>query len=452
MYDSDIKTQIKIRKNKIKKLYQAIINTGYWKENESVELNYNNILSDLYSINNLINNTFEIFSDDTLSDDEQAEKLLNLRDNNNNNVVNNLENAKKIIESYKIPLMLFFNKIKTKRKKNKTEIVNLKIHHGGATTNKRAELDIDDILKNIERVTLEKSKKFNESIRNDPEKLAAAISEIPEGMIQNDDAAINRIETITDWIFHPLWKLENIPIWGSLIAAPVDLVDTILNNCILIVETVYPIISIALSFAGTAGMSAAVAAVPIIGPVLAGSAWEVIVQPFLDWLIPNFLKIIAFFINIWRRDLPQAYVNALDFIPFMENTMHVLAGYLIKINKYIDMVYPITTSIRTYTEFSSNLALTLITNPSAFTDVDKFYTDVIKPNKTKIPIIKDLPEKILNNDDMILSIFYETIHSLTKCVRSAVNSQNITSCIEDFKLENLKNKVTDKIRDIVPEK
>jgi len=116
------------------------------------------------------------------------------------------------------------------------------------------------------------------------------------------------------------------------------------------------------------------------------------------------------------------------------------------------MVYPITTSIRTYTEFSSNLALTLITNPSAFTDVDKFYTDVIKPNKTKIPIIKDLPEKILNNDDMILSIFYETIHSLTKCVRSAVNSQNITSCIEDFKLENLKNKVTDKIRDIVPEK
>ena len=448
----DLDSQLNSRKNKIRKLYQAIINTGYWKDNESVELNYNHILSDLYSINTLVNNTAEILSDDTMSNQEGGTKLLKLRDNNGNKIVKNRESADKIISRHKIPLTLFFNKIRDQRVTKKKQIIELKILTGGSTQNKRAELDIDDILKNIERVTLEKSKKFSEKIRNNPEILKDVISKIPEGMMMDDDAAINRIETITDWVFHPLWKLESIPMWGSLIAVPVDLVDSILNNCILIVEMVYPIISIIMSFVGTAGVSAIVAPVPIVGPVLAGSGWEVIVQPFLDWLIPNFLKIIAFFINVWRRDLPQAYVNALDFIPFMENTMHVLVGYLIKINKYINMVYPVTNSIRSYTEFSANLALTLITNPNAFTDVDKFYIDVIKPNKKKIPIIKDLPQALLDKDEVILSIFYETMHDLTKCVRSAINSQNISSCISDFKIENIKNNVTEKLKALASNK
>tara|TARA_B110000211_G_C13968564_1_gene503889 strand:- start:699 stop:1109 length:411 start_codon:yes stop_codon:yes gene_type:complete len=136
----------------------------------------------------------------------------------------------------------------------------------------------------------------------------------------------------------------------------------------------------------------------------------------------------------------------------MENTMHVLVGYLIKINKYINMVYPVTNSIRSYTEFSANLALTLITNPNAFTDVDKFYIDVIKPNKKKIPIIKDLPQALLDKDEVILSIFYETMHDLTKCVRSAINSQNISSCISDFKIENIKNNVTEKLKALASNK
>jgi len=448
----DLDKQILNRKKKIVKLYQAILDSGYWTGDETVELNHNHILSDLYSINTLINNTFEIFNNESISDEEKAHMLLKLKDSNGNKIIPNLDSARNIIERYKTPLVLFFNKIKNRQQEHRDETMRFKIQNGGGSKSKRAEVDIDNILENIERVTLEKSKKFKASIQSDADNLKKAISNIPEEMLNDDDAAINRIETITDWVFHPLWKLENIPIWGSLIAVPIDFVDSMLNNCILIVEMVYPIISILLSFVGTAGASAIVAPIPIVGPVLAGSSWEVIVQPFLDWLIPNFFKIISFFVNIWRRDLPSAYVNALDFIPFMENTMHVLAGYLIKLNKYINMVYPVTNSIRLYTEFTSNLALTLITNPNAFMDVDKFYIDVIKPNKMKIPIIKDLPKKLLEKDDVILSIFYETIHELTKCVRAAVNSQNISSCVEEFQIVNFKNKVMEKVKALVSDK
>ena len=450
----DLKSQLKSRKNKIKRLAQGIINTGVWKDDEPIELNYNNILTDLYAINTLINYTFEIFKDTTTSNEEKANKLLKLRDNNNNKIITNFDDALRIVLNNKEPLMSFYNERKTRQKEITSEVIKNKIQLGGAVKNSgKAELDIDDILKNIERVALDKSKKFSSNIASDPNYLADIVSEIPDEMINNDvNNTVSKLETVTDWIFHPLWKLENTPIWGSIIEVPIDMVDALLNNCILIVETVYPLISIILSFVGTAGISSAVAIIPIIGPVLGGSAWEVVVQPFLDWLIPNFLKIIAFFINVWRRDLPSAYINALDFIPFMENTMHVFAGYLIKINKYINIVYPITNTVRSYTEFSTNLALVLLKNPGAFTDIDKFYIDIIKPNKTKIPIMKDLPKELLDKDDVILSIFYEIIHDLTKCARKAIDSGDMSSCIEDFKLENIRNKVTERVKQILEKK
>ena len=441
-----METELKRRKKKIKRLFRGIVSTGYWPGDEPIELNYNNILTDLFSINTLFNNTFEIFKDETTTDQSKATKLLKLRDNNKK-IIANEGDASKIVEQYKDPVMIFFKNILSRRQHKRDEAMKANIQKGGdAKINKRAELDIDDVLKNIERVTLEKSKKFNNNIKNNPGYLADVVSEIPKEMLSNDNRNISDLETISDWIFHPLWKLENMPVWGTIIEVPIDFVDSILNNCILLVETIYPIISIILSFAGTAGTSAVVSVIPVVGPILAGSAWEVIIQPFLDWLIPNFLKIIAFFINIWRRDISSAYVNALDFIPFMENTMHVLAAYLIKINKYINIIYPVTNTLRSYTEVSSNLALALIQNPDAFVDIDKFYIDVIKPNKKIIPLIKDLPQELLDKDDVILSIFYETMHDLTKCVRAAVNSKNITACIEDFRLENIRTNITEKVQ------
>ena len=249
---------------------------------------------------------------------------------------------------------------------------------------------------------------------------------------------------IFDWVFHPLWKLENIPRWGSLFEIPIDFVDSMINNGVLIVETVYPIISLILSTGGTAGVSAMVAPIPVVGPMLAGSAWANIVQPFLDWLIPNFLKIVAFFVNISRRDISSAYINALDFIPFLENTTHALAGMLIKVNKYISMVYPVTNTIRGYTEFTSNFALAVLKNPNILVDLDQMYFDVIKPNKKLIPIIKDLPAEVLEKEEGIMLILYETIHDITKCVREGLEENDITKCAELLNLSSIQKKFSEK--------
>ena len=437
--------EISTRRRKLKKIY-TLINKSKLMGDEPIELNYNNLLTDLYTTNTLINNTFEIFNDDNTKDEEKAHQLLKLTDNNGNKIIKSEDDARLIIKNNKEPLLVFFKKIKAMKAKKIYEVINRKKQLGGSGENSaEATADVDDILQNIERVALEKSKKFNDIINGNPEKLTESISEIPNELMENNIKNIERISNIIDWVFHPLWKLENKPIWGTIISIPIDLVDTLIENTIMLIEMIYPIVSLILSIVGTAAISASVAAIPVVGPVLGGASWENIIQPFLDWLIPNFFKIIAFYINIWRRDLPAAYINAVDFIPFMENTLHVLAGVLLKLNKYIDLVYPVTTVLRTYIEMGSNLAVSFIENPNAFTDLEKFYIDIIKPNKEKIPLIKKIPNEILENDNKIFATVYETLHELVVCGREAIKTNNLQLCIDKFNIQSITNKITEKV-------
>lgn len=433
--------EIQKRRKKIKRLYHSIINTGFFGE-KSLTINYNNILTDLYIVNNLINETYHILKNPDTNNDEKAEKLYDLRDVNGKRVIESKELAMHILETYGEAIQIFFNRILSRRKYHKERLANTQI--GGAIGNaEKAKKDLEDILKNIERAVSKKIETFNAEMAKNPEGLSDSIGD-PDKMISLDGEGVSM--NMYDWIFHPLWKLENTPRWGGFFEIPIDLVDAILNNAILMVELIYPIISLVLSFVGTVGVTAAVAAIPVVGPMLAGSAWEIAVQPFLDWLIPNFLKIIAFFFNISRRDIPTAYINALDFIPFMENTMHALAGILIKINKYIDMVYPITNTVRSYTEFTSNMALAILKDPNVLIDLDRFYIDIIRPNKKLIPIVKDFDAKILDNDVLIMTMIYENIHDLVKCVRKGLESNNFSECLSMLNISHIEKSVMAKVK------
>ena len=313
--------EIQKRRKKIKRLYHSIINTGFFGE-KSLTINYNNILTDLYIVNNLINETYHILKNPDTNNDEKAEKLYDLRDVNGNRVIESKELAMHILETYGEAIQIFFNRILSRRKYHKERLANTQI--GGAIGNaEKAKKDLEDILKNIERAVSKKIETFNAEMAKNPEGLSDSIGD-PDKMISLDGEGVSM--NMYDWIFHPLWKLENTPRWGGFFEIPIDLVDAILNNAILMVELIYPIISLVLSFVGTVGVTAAVAAIPVVGPMLAGSAWEIAVQPFLDWLIPNFLKIIAFFFNISRRDIFT--LQAPSFIPFMENADHRFSGYI----------------------------------------------------------------------------------------------------------------------------
>ena len=447
-----MKKYIKQRQKKIKELYQLILNTGFIGH-KNLKLNYNQILTDLYIVNNLLHSTYLILKN-AGSETDAINKLMKLKDSDNKRIIKNNNIAKKIYEN-RDNIIYFFDRLKKRQEYHKGKLLekeklSKKIGGGQGKSdvdrylNSRAN-HISDVNKNINRVFREKASRVNKDLFENPDainKLAGKIGNMPSNLTslsaQLKEETKNP-DNIYDWIFHPLWKLQNIPVFGSLIEIPADLVDTLLNNAIIIIETVYPIIRIALSAVGTTSITAPLAAIPVAGPIVAGSAWEIAIQPFLDWLIPNFLKIVSFFFNVSRRDLPAAYINALDFIPFMENTVHALSGFLLKLNKYINMIYPVTNNIRSFTELTSNMAVKILENPNTLLNIDEFYTDVIKPNRKFIPYIKDLTDEDAEKADFIAGMIKDNYNEFSRCIEGSLRGNNIIECIKSFNLEKLKS-------------
>ena len=283
-----MKKYIKQRQRKIKELYQLILNTGFIGD-KSLKLNYNQILTDLYIVNNLLHSTYLILKN-TESEKEAINNLMKLKDNNEKKIIKDKKIAKKIYEN-RDNLIFFFDRLKKRQEYHKKKLLEkekLSKKTGGAGKpqsdvdkylNSRAN-HISDVNKNIDRVFREKASSVNKDLFENPgaiNKLGDKISTIP-GNLTSLSAQLKEEakdpDNIYDWIFHPLWKLENIPVFGSLIEIPADLVDTLLNNSIIIIEALYPIIRLALSAIGTTAITAPLAAIPVVGPIVAGSAWE----------------------------------------------------------------------------------------------------------------------------------------------------------------------------------
>jgi len=448
-----MKKYIKQRRKKIKELYQLILNTGFIGD-KSLKLNYNQILTDLYIVNNLLHSTYLILKN-TETEEEAINNLMKLKDTRGKNIIKDTATAKKIYEN-RTNLIFFFDRLKKRQTYHNQALLekekfSTKTGGGGKNQNdvdkylnSRAN-HISDVNKNIDRVFREKASVVNKDLFDNPgaiNKLGDTFGAIPGNLTSLSDQLKDEAkdpDNIYDWIFHPIWKLQNIPVFGTLIEIPADLVDTLLNNAIIMVETAYPLIRIFISAAGTTSITAPLAAIPVVGPVVAGSAFNIAIQPFLDWIIPNFLKIVSFFFNISRRDLPSAYINAIDFIPFMENTVHALSGFLLKLNKYINMIYPVTNNIRNFTELTSNMAIKILENPNTLLNIDEFYSDVIKPNRQFIPYIKDLSDEDADKADFIAGMITDNYNEFSKCIEGSLRGNNITACLQSFSLEKLKS-------------
>ena len=134
-------------------------------------------MTDLYIVNNLINETYHILKNPDTNNDEKAEKLYDLRDVNGNRVIESKELAMHILETYGEAIQIFFNRILSRRKYHKERLANTQI--GGAIGNaEKAKKDLEDILKNIERAVLQKkSREFNAAMAKDPEGLADSIGD-----------------------------------------------------------------------------------------------------------------------------------------------------------------------------------------------------------------------------------------------------------------------------------
>jgi hypothetical protein len=143
--------------------------------------------------------------------------------------------------------------------------------------------------------------------------------------------------TLKDWIFFPLWSLENLPLAGPFVGIPIDFLSIMVAQLDLFVSIWVatignlrdPVVQAAASFfaAGTAGagLVAAPAIVPIVNKIF----------DLLIHTVSHLGTILNMFIQISRKNFGLAYILFCEIVPIFETIMDTIINYMVILNRMI---------------------------------------------------------------------------------------------------------------------
>lgn len=219
-----------------------------------------------------------------------------------------------------------------------------------------------------------------------------------------------------DWVFFPLYKLENIPMAGNLVGIPLDIIGVMIDNVDIVMELLGPFIPTALSLLADLG-----SAIPIPG-VNTGFAGLSIATTLgakpLEYVLENGLDVISLFLNISRKQWGLAYLSAMEAIPAFPALMDATVTNLYTINKYVDKAKYISEITLNNVSVIAPIANEILTNPSILVQPVNFIQKIVLPNKQYIPILNRYPiEEMLpvisNLQDKITDVYSNGLNSQT---------------------------------------
>jgi hypothetical protein len=143
--------------------------------------------------------------------------------------------------------------------------------------------------------------------------------------------------TLKDWVFFPLWSLENLPLAGPFIGIPIDFLSVMTAQLDMFigiwVATIGnlrdPAVQAAASFfaAGTAG--AGLAATPVIVPVV-NKIFDLLIH-----IVSHLGTILNMFIQLSRKNFGLAYILFCEIVPIFETIMDTIINYMVIFNRMI---------------------------------------------------------------------------------------------------------------------
>ena len=408
------------------------------------KINRTKLLANLYYLNELVYQLYLIYT----SKSHQKIKILklaNLKDPEGNNILTK-EEAKlvllhygpKITSLYEKIYQLQKNTLKNKDKNNSKGNLN---QSGGKPI-----LDHPKYAKNFQQMNIADTKMI-EWIDHFHQSYEKLIDSIPfEGFknsVKNNKAGI---ESIFNWIFFPLWSLENLPGMGIFVESQLDIMGVIIDNSDLFFEFAAPFIPLMMDI----GLDLA-QAVPGYGTAASAVALPLnFAEGPIEYFVENGSDILGLYINISRKQWGLAYVSALEVIPNMTSFMDAFITNLVTANKWLNKINSGSEKIMSDIEMinntisiiseSSETYLTILdgikNNPFNLTKPDVLLEDValpildnvLIPNKSKLKFLKDVPlkdlsrqihnnlpkiKKIINNFDKYVDdsdlLYYELI-------------------------------------------
>jgi hypothetical protein len=137
--------------------------------------------------------------------------------------------------------------------------------------------------------------------------------------------------SILDWVFFPLWSIENAPLIGPFAGIPLDFISITLANMDIYVKTSsklvdelrQPAIQAAMSVfsASTAGVGLAIT--PFIAPAI-NKATDLLVH-----IVAHSIDTINMFYNINRKNFGLSYLLLMEIVPPLNEFMDKLINYMV---------------------------------------------------------------------------------------------------------------------------
>jgi len=359
------------------------------KKFKKININNSEFVKDAYYLNKLIHE-FYLISKSNLTKNEKIDKLANQTDPYGNKIINK-EIAQKILDNNSKDIVQLYNKLYS-YKKNQKSTNNFtggsEIFNNSAQQLKNLNNSINNNLKKIklkEYLNVNSVKSFN-MINHFMPKSVSELGEMGKFMI--------------NWIFFPLWSMENLPIVGQIIEIPLDLMGIMIDNFDVLMDSAGSSVTLAIDI-----ILDILQAVPIVGTFASAIAlpMDILEQP-IEYIIENGTDLIGMFFNLSRKQYGLAYVSSLSAIPYFTDIVDAIVTNLFTANKFVSKINKSLSKIsglcqtadnviRTITENSTKyrtMFSAILNNPKILYNVDIFIKEIIIPSKNSIPYLKNM--------------------------------------------------------------
>ncbi len=467
-------SNINNRYKSLKKIYNVLGDTQILDEGEIV--NYDEIIKNLYYLNLLVYKTYQIFSQD-ISRKEMIQQMCQLRDPDGN-ILLTRDVAEKLLDLYKEPLISFYENIRNKTKTSQQGGYKGEEYYGNNMIYDRiyeylkkhgiekdaSILDIIKVIKNMNPLTIQllfngipieeaeliknmspqnvletiekyyplslignmakyakilsiselekKTKRYDDWIDENQELVDFAKA----GLLIGPKAAYRVGRYIFDWVFFPLYQLENLPVVGVAFEIPLDVIGTIIDNSGVILEPLSHIIPKGLDIllgVGSGipfpGLNTAIAA--------AGVGMKFAEKP-LQYVIANGGDLLGLFLNTQRKQWGLAYASLLEVIPGFASLMDATVTNMYTINKYAYKGVRFTDFFKETIINTRELSKPFLLEPQIMFQPKGIWNKVVYPNRQRLPIIRNIPIDIISKKMILLKSMY------TKSANYVVDKKN----------------------------
>jgi len=235
------------------------------------------------------------------------------------------------------------------------------------------------------------------------------IDAVKFGIIKGPEIAYKLSNYIFNWVFFPLYMIENLPLIGIFFEIPLDIIALLIDNCDIFIQplvTLLPLgLDAALKVAGVVpGLGAAVNAAEI--PLT-------LIRAPIEYFLENGTDIIGMFLNIERKQFGLAYISALEIFPALPPLMDTLMTNLYLINKWTQRGRSFTEFISDMANASDILSKPYIMDPTVVARPLHVWDEVVYPNKDEIPFVRSIPiDEISKVVDIVKSTAVGTFNAL----------------------------------------